>query len=275
MSGISREVQEFGILGNEFKVGGGEPGARGAAWTYHLMMVLCEAGMDRLWSWGALEPINLGDKHQLLTGTGWVSSVLEQTVGSDAYSLEPVLKPVVQDVNGLSDGLEAIAAFERPRALAKPGSLFVKSNAFVQRDRTFIITSAYHEDRFVTDPVDVTLTLPRHLLPTANPTRVRSTALTRTGAVHYRIRRDLADAGLLDTELAAVPGLLSSVKTMGDRPAWEYVDANWSKYERIIQGCLTLKSFEGRAEATGDGQRITFRMAPPAVMVAVIDNGGN
>jgi len=275
LADVSREVHEFGVLGNEFRVGGGEPGARGAAWTFHVMMTLREGGLDRLWNWGTLELINLGSKHRLLNGIGWVFSVLEHTVGGETYSLRLTLKPVVQDVTALSDDLRAITAFERPEKLARPGGLFVKSVAVVKEGRTFVITSAYHEDRFVTAPVDVTLKLPRGLLPTAKTPRVRYTALTRTGAAHYRIRQDLAAAGLLGAKLAAVPGLLSSVKAMGGRPAWGYVDRNWPKYERIIRDSLTLKPFEGRLKAAGDGQRITFRMTPPAAMVLVLDNGND
>jgi hypothetical protein len=268
---ISREVHEFGVLGNEFKLGSGEPGARGAAWTFHVMMALREGGLDRLWSWGGLEPINLGGKHQVLNGTGWVFSILEHTVGGETYSLQPTLGPVVQEMTALSGDLKAIATFERPGKLARPGKLFAKSIAVVHKDRTFVITSAYHEDRFVTTPVDVTITLPKSLLPTAGTPRVRYAALTRTGAVHCRIRQDLADAGLLDAKFAAVPGLLSGVKAMGGRPAWKHVDTNWPRYEGIVHDSLVLKPFEGRMEPAGDGQRITFRMAPPSVMVIVLD----
>jgi len=35
-----------------------------------------------------------------------------------------------------------------------------------------------------------------------------------------------------------------------------------------------LKPFEGQAEAGGGGQRITFRMAPPSVIVLVLNSGG-
>ncbi len=274
LADISREVHEFGILGNEFKIGGGEPGARGAAWTFHVMMALREGGLDRLWSWGVIEPINLGSKHQLLNGTGWLFSILEYTVGGETHLLQPKIRPVEQDSAALPDDLRAIATFERPKKLARTGRLFVKSAAIVQKDRTFIITSAYHEDRFATGPVDVTVALPKKLPPVTSLTpRVRYTALTRAEAVHYRIRQDLAAAGLLGAEFASVPGLLSSVKAMGGRPAWEYADSNWSTYEAIVRKSLTLKPFEGRISSGSGNRRITFRMAPPAVLVLVLDRG--
>ncbi len=275
LANVSREVHEFGILANEFKIGHGEPGARGAAWMFHVMMCLREGGMDRLWNWGVFERINLGHRHQILRSNGWLFSILEHTVGGETHVLDPKVRPAVQDVNALPEDLRAIAAYKRPEKLAKPGRLFVKSIAVVQGRRTLIITSAYHEDRFVTGPVDVTVALPANLAALRGAPRLRQTALTRTGAVHYRIRQDLAAAGLLDAKFAAVPGLLGSVKAMGGRAAWQYVDEHWPRYEAIMKDQLTLKPFDGRVGADGQTLRITFRIAPPSVAVIVVESDGD
>ena len=172
--------------------------------------------MDRIYLWGY---------------GGWLFSILNHTVGAEAYSLAPVLKPVEQDVKALPADLEAIATYRRPQGELVNAGLSVKSVAFVHRDRTFIITSAFHDDRFATEPVDVTVTLPASLLPSAETRRISYTAMTRTGSKDYRIRQDLTEAGLLDKEYAAVPGLLGS-RIAGPRgsPAQRFVARNSSKY---------------------------------------------
>lgn len=73
--------------------------------------------------------------------------------------------------------MRAIAVYERSEKLARSGDLFIKSVAVVRDDRTFIITSAYHEDRFVTESVDVTVSLPRKSVKLGDPPRVSQTAL--------------------------------------------------------------------------------------------------
>lgn len=90
--------------------------------------------------------------------------------------------------------------------------------------------------------------------------------------MHHRIRQDLAAAGLLDAKFAAVPGLLSSVKTMGGRPAWQHVDEHWPKYEAIIRDSLTLKPFAGNVSSDVRQYRFSFCTTPPAVLVLVVKN---
>ena len=272
LADVSREVHEFGILANEFKVGGGEPGARGAAWVFHVMMCLREGGLDRLWNWGALEPINLGSRHRLLRSNGWLFSILEHTVGGDTYLLEPRITPLPQATEAMPDDVRAIASYQRPVKLQRPGRALYKSIAVVQDKRTFVITSAYNEDRFATQPAEVTVSLPKKLVKLGDTPRVSQVALTRTNAVHFRIRQDLVTAGLLDKKFAAIPGLLGTIKVMGGRPAWQYVDKHWPKYEAIVKDSLTLKPFEGTVSSAAQHHRFTFRMAAPSVTVIVAAN---
>ena len=270
LADMSREVHEFGILGNEFRVGSGEPGARGAAWMFHVMMCLREGGMNRLWNWGVLELINVGSKHRLLRSNGWLFSVLEHAVGGETYVLEPRTAALPQDTEAMPDDVRAIASYERSVKLTRPGRAFYKAVAVVQAERTFIITSAYNEDRFATQPVEVTVSLPRELSKFGDRARASQVALTRTNALQYRIRQDLAAAGFLDEKLAAVPGLLGAVKAMGGRPAWRHVDEHWPKYEGIIRDSLTLKPFEGSVASDARHHRFSFRMAAPSVTVVVV-----
>ncbi|MEW6360422.1 MAG: hypothetical protein AB1696_29095 [Planctomycetota bacterium] len=267
---IPREVHEFGILGNEFKAGGGEPGARGAAWEFHIMMNLREGGMERLWQWGVMEDVRTGKGHKLLVGSGWLLSVLEQTVGGETYILSPRVEPADADMQE-SECVKEIASYQRPEKLAQPGEMFYKSIAVVQERRAFLITSAYHEDRFVTRAAKVTVSVPKTLLAMDAAAKVRHVALTRTNSVHFRLRQDLAAAGLLAEEFQKVPGLLSSVRDMAGREGWSYVDRNWATYQTIIKDSLTLKPFAGEVRSDATHHHFTFALAPPSVMVIVVE----
>lgn len=267
LSGVSREVQECGILGSEFNVGGGEPGARGAAWHFDVMTTLLENGLDRLWHWELFDPIpHAGRFDFLLTGQGWLLCVLEHAVGGEAFALEPDVAPAPE---APTRQLRPVATFEREEPLRYPGRLFARSLAVVKPDRVFLITSVYHEDRFVCTPQDITLTLPGEWVGT--DFTIRQTALTRTNSVHWLIREDLDAAGLLDPAFAAVPGLLGQVIRMGGHEARLYVRKNWPKYERRMKNLLTLKPFEGTAKKVGDELKLTFRAAPPSVTAIVIE----
>jgi len=86
-----REVQEYGILGDEQGLATDEPGARGAAWRFHTMMLLRhQAHIERLFHWPVFESVRAGAQTQgphLLTGAGWLYAVLEHATGSDATLL--------------------------------------------------------------------------------------------------------------------------------------------------------------------------------------------
>jgi len=270
---VSREVHEFGILGNEFKIGGCEPGAHGAAWTFHIMMNLLEGGVDRMWHWGATERVWTAKDRELLTGHGWLFCVLEQTVGGQTYVLTPRAEPAAEAAVPASHDkqLKAIAGYVRPVKLNRPGKTFFKSVAVVKGHRVFIITSAYNEDRFVTTNYDVTVSLPRNLVPLKDDAKFETVALTRTNSLYFRLRQDLDAAGLLVEEYKRVPGVLSSVRAMGGRQGWSYVDKHWPRYERIIKSSLTLKPFKGKVVSNASAHHFTFQMAPPAVVVVVVD----
>ncbi|MGZ0654571.1 GH39 family glycosyl hydrolase [Coraliomargarita sp. W4R53] len=266
LSNVSREVQEFGILGNEFKIGHEEPGARGAAWHFDVMVTLLENGLDRLWYWSVFDSIpHQGRRDFLMNGLGWLFSVMEYAAGGEAF----VLEPSVISVNALPPELQELTSFEREEPLVRPGRLFVKSLAVVHPDRVYLITSVYNEDRFVCMPQNITLTLPVEW--SANFKAIKQTALTRTNSTHWMLREDLDAAGLLDPDFAAVPGLLSPVIHMGGHAARLHVGENWESYENHMKGLLTLKPFEGEIKRVEDNVEVVFQAAPSSVTVIVIE----
>ena len=273
LKGISREVHEFGVLGNEFGFGHGEPGARGAAWRFCVMVDLLAGGLDRLWHWGVTENVNLGQRRQVLQSSGWLLSVLEHAAGGEAYLLPVEAEPLPADDPAAPGGslLESITAYERPVPLTRPGRGFLRCLAVVKDRRLFLITAAYNEDRFATDPTRVTVHVPEAVFGLDGDPKASCVELTRTNALYFRIRRDLDDAGLLTDGFKAVPGLLSPVKTMNGRPAWRHVDEHWPRYEQIIRDSLTLGPFAGTVDNDGRGLRVSFGMRPPQVTAVVVE----
>ncbi len=261
---IPREVQEFGILGNEFNDGYGEPGARGAAWTFDMMVTLLEGGMDRFWCWDVFDYIPHGRADYLLNGVGWLFCVLEHAAGGEASVLVPdaAARPV-------PEGLRTLAAFERGEPLRYSGGLFVKTLAVEHPDRIFLITSVYNEDRFVCTAQEIALTLPEAWVEKGAV--IQQAALTRTNSVHWLVREALDAAGLLDPQFAAVPGLLGPVMQLGGPAARQHIGKNWPNYEVHMKDLLTLKPFDGAVTRKRDGVTLTFRAAPPSVSVIVIE----
>jgi hypothetical protein len=264
---IPREVQEFGILGNEFGIGSGEPGARGAAWNFDMMVSLLDGGMDRFWFWDVFDYIPHGRIDYLLNGTGWLFSVLEHAAGGEVSAIEPEVIP--QPDARYPPALQPVASFEREQPLRHSGQLFVRSLMVEKPDRVFLITSVFHEDRFVCEPQDITLTLPEALV--GSGAVIRQAALDRTNSVHWLAREDLDAAGLLDPKFAAVPGLLGPLMQLGGPAARRHVGQNWTKYEAHMKELLTLRPFGGRVRSEEGRLRVTFEAAPPSVTVLVIE----
>lgn len=264
--GCSREVQEFGIMENEFKVGYGEPGARGAAWYFDMMMTLLEGGMDRFWVWDVFDFIPHSRRDYLLNGVGWLLSVLEESAGGEVS----ILKPQVIAKSGapLPAVLQEVEAFERDEPLLNPGRLFTPSLMVEQRDRMFLLTSMFHEDRFVCTPHTVTLEIPD--LWGGNIPAVQQTMLARTNSVHWLVRQSIDRAGLLKPEFSAVPGQLGQVIRMGGHAARLHVGREWPKYERCMKDLLILKPFDGDVQRKDGRVQISFEAAPPSIMVIVI-----
>jgi len=268
---VPAEVHEFGILANEFGVGNGEPGAQGAAWIFHIMMNLFAGNIDSMWHWGGIETIWTDDEtYHLPQAEAWLYGVLEHAAGGEAYVLTPKVEKL--GVLPTSDpDLRAIASFERTDRLAREYETFRKSVAFVHDDRTYIITSAYNEDRFVTATDGISLEIPTSIVRIPKDAKVSAVELNRTNAPYFQIRKDFEKAGILKDGFRKVPGLLSGTMSMGGRTGRDYIVKHWPRYVKLVQDSLMLKPFGGEVRSYATKNHITFRMAPPSVMVVVIE----
>jgi hypothetical protein len=251
MAGVSREIHEFGVAPwNEVAKGivaTAECGALGAALTAHMMLRLKEAGIHRLWHWGPFDSAIRTRKGQLMalpTGTVWLLSVLERMAGGDAY-----LFPVLDRSEGGSDYI-ALGSF-RPQ-------------------RNLLLVAAYHRDAAKREPAEVRLRVPKQLLG-GEPRRVRHVRLGRDNAVHDRIRRDLAEARLLEETYVRNPHLVGTVRQMaasreGELAAAGRRDEYFAQWRRLLT-LAPLEAGMGGIEADSGGYTVRLRMTAPEMLV--------
>jgi len=254
---LSTEIHEFGILFTEdWQTATSEPGARGAAWKFHITSIMREHGhLDRLFHWGTYEVINVGGQPHPLTMTsgGWLYSILDYTVGGDTYVLD--------------------APADSPE-----GTQY-RSMCVVTEDRRFIITSVFNLSRYIDTERTITISVPKDIMNPMAKQDVQCVYLTRDNSFYDVLRRDLETEGFLLPAYSGTPGVVAGLGAMvgggpsagaDQRAAFDYVRANWATYEQVIKDSLTLKPFPGTFQETAADYEFTFDAAPPMVMAIVV-----
>lgn len=250
---VSREIHEFGFApwgeAEKGAFASAEPGALGAAQTAQIMMLLREAGINRLWHWGVLDKFRDG-KNQLRalpTSLAWLLSILDSMKGGEAYLLRPM------DTSALGT-----------RYLA----LLSKTDR-----RTTLLVSAYNMKLSEHSPETVRLCLPAGV--EVKGRKITFVRLNRENCIHDRIRRDLAGAGQLKEDYVKRPDLLGDVRQMvPGRPAEGLVGQRYAQYTEMWEKSLTLKPFDesiGLVTTGGEGVVVTLRLAAPELLVLTID----
>lgn len=260
---LPRELQEFGVLG------GVDEGPRTAAWAFHLLMGLREAGLARSSSWSTFDSTSAGENNQLLQGEGWLYSILEHTVGSEAYVLSVTTDPSTRAVDeGVGFGEPELLRQAEERGLAKAHQTLHKAVAFAMDDRLYLVVSAFNEDRFVTQPQDVTITIPSSILPFNGDLVVETTSLTRENCPHHAIREALEEAGLLRPRYSENPFRVGTIRQMAvGFEGRKMIDDNFETYARMIRENLTLKELDGEVQMQNNKVKITTTMTPSSVQV--------
>ncbi|AKJ63684.1 GH39 family glycosyl hydrolase [Kiritimatiella glycovorans] len=256
---VPREIQELGILFNEYGDFTAEPGARGAAWLFHLLFHMKEVNDIRYaWHWHVTDPIMAPgtpreDSPRLLRGNGWLYSILDHTEGADLYRFEVESKSPDRD-------------------------LLLKAIGFKDADdgHSYLILSAFNIDRTRPFEQTVTVTLPPWFV---RPERVnvRQTRLDDATDVYRAMRRDLEREGLLNPNIAADPNALYAVtpvrpeKSLATGEGKRYLEKNWESYETMIRDALTLKPFGGELTPCSGGTELKLPVSTPSVTVLRFD----
>ena len=249
---VPLEVHEFGILTSESGLNTDEPGARGAAWRFHVMMRLRELGLSRLYHWDMMDtfrsmvPKNI--LHKLLTGEGWLLTVLDRTAGGEAY--------VLNTSSPQTSGTE------------------IKAVGVFGGERNWILAGIYNPDRLIHSPETVEIHLPESLLKMNTGDIVLWTSLNQTNSVHWIIRQDLEAEGFLNSAFTAVPEQLASVRLMTTNtttsPEQNFLGERIDKYQQTIIDSLTLKPFAGTVTTNAGVISFTVTLTPPETAVICI-----
>lgn len=250
LQGVSREIHEFGVAPfGEVAKGqfvSAEPGALGAALTCQMMWRLREAGLNRLWHWPVYDSFRgrKAELRHLFTGQAWVLSVLDYMAGGDAYLFPPLDRS--------PSGTKHLAA----GSIQGGGALFM--------------ISACHTDLAKHAAETVRFRVPAELLRLEGRA-VRFVQLTPQTAVHDRLRRDFAAAGLLEKDFVSRPDRLGTVREMGTGRAAEILAGDhWEDLEKQWGDSLTLSPLTeaiGRIESDARGHTISVRLTAPEVLV--------
>jgi hypothetical protein len=241
-------VFQFGVLFAEFPGAGerflptNEPGGRGAAWTFHVLLSMKEREprLRGIWHWATVEsllPAQPQATQDLLYGNGWLYAVLDACIGGDAYIL-----PVPNSAAG--------TVFK---------ALFVR-----QEGRVMIVLSAFNVDRQVSATETVRLRIPETLAGREAKWTAEMVTLTDKNSVYNRVRSDLKQHNLLKPEYVDVP-VLAQIRDMGKPGALAFVREHYDTYERLQIETLTLKPFGGSLQSSPAGLDIQMEVTPGSV----------
>lgn len=246
LEGVSREIHEFDIApwgetgkGDAFV--SEEYGALGAAVTAQVMFRLRQAGIDKLWHWEMTDAFRerSSQLRKLFTGHAWLLCVLEHTLGSETFLLEPEV-PSAQGLNAL--------------ALAAVGT----------EDLIFVISAYQPEEGIKSTPEEISFRLPDSF---RGVSELRFVSLNNTTAAHDTIRAQLSENGLLKQTFVKRPTRTGSVREMGEgRAAEEFIGDRLPLYEKMWIDSMTLRPLpeeKGRLSRTG----LTIEVTPPEVLV--------
>ena len=262
VTGISREIHEFGVVpfGKGFVTS--EYGALGAAQTAQMMFCLQREGIDRIFHWSMGDRFKDGSNqlHHLFTSYAWLLSVMDRCIGGESYLLNPV-------------------------TASDDGPSFV-GMASVKSDETIVILTAYDKELLDGESQEVSFKLPlesiQHLLSKQKNSKrkrcsVKYVKLDTHNSAHDIIRRDLTAKGLLNEKYDAHPARLDTIRKMAiGREGESYIGDQLDKYKQVWTESLTLKK-----ASMGDVQlikgkdyfRIKTDLKAPELLVLVISKG--
>ena len=255
LKNVSREIHEFGIAPfGEVAKGvfvSDEPGALGAALTCQMMWQLREAGINRLWHWGVTDRSRnrKNGLEELFTSKAWLMSIMDRMAGGDTWLFPPLEK--------------------------SPSHTHYLAAASFKTNSALVMISAYNTDSSIHTNETVCFRIPPTLL-SPDPATVRFVRLTPQTSVHDRIRRELASAGLLQSDFVSRPDRLGNVRQMGaGRPAEMFVADHMKDYEQQWVDSLTLQPlFPAVGEIKRDqrGTLISVHLTAPVVLVLDLKN---
>jgi hypothetical protein len=233
-----KEIHEFGVLNNTLEgVNSGEPGVRGAAWRMYMIQNMMENNISRLYHWDTFDRV--AKEKYLLKGNGWNYSVLEHLVGGEAYLLPTITE-----------------------------NTFHHKTLVVKKDqKVYILTTLFPDRRDEWVEQNVTISIPREILPKKDLQRKRWTYLTKETSVIDVIHTDLLFQHMLDTSFLSDLNVVGRVNNMASKEGKKYIIKYWDQYTKVIMNSLTLKPFSATVKLKREFLEFKINIQIPSVSI--------
>lgn len=246
---FKRSIHEFGVLNSEDGLKTDEPGARGAAQRFEVIVRLLEGGMDELAHWDTLDRIpaaGANPQYLLMTGETWIYTIFEHFKDAEMYSLP------VAATSALGTTYKA---------------LLMKSPT-----QTAVLISSFNEDRTIHETVNCTVVVPDNLIAPSSPIDLFTIIYDITNSPHDWLREEFANAGILKPDYVAHPHTPARVRFMADTPGYDYVRNNWTTVKDKMVDSLTLNSYTDTATVLPNGDlELSFPITSPSLRLIVLE----
>jgi hypothetical protein len=243
----NKEINEYGVLSNEFKKPTVEPGARSAAINFYVFFSLWEKGLSQIAHWNYSEDWynyrcrgEKGRWYSFMDGRIWSNLILEHMVGSQVYSYYKTCddKTIIQ-----------VLLFEKETNL-------------------YLVASAINPDRTLNENQPVTIVLPENI-EIDTLAGVSYTGISEEECLYRTIYEDMkAEGNLAESYNRAVVTLAGIREMAKDYPqAKEMIAKNYDRYLDQMKSSLTLKK-EGKPLVLGEDEKtIKFSIRPTSCSV--------
>ncbi len=245
--GMTREIHEFGALADwSARPNTQNPDAFGNAMNLQVVINLKETGLDKLFHWNMLEAVRHGnDVMEVPSCHLWGYSVLDYMQGGQAYKIVPEKK-------GDSD--------ITPTALLS-----------VFENKAYLLVNSFSTDRDCGEKASFSIKIPKELIPF----KIRnssSASMNNSNSIHYQIRKDFEEAGILNPLLENKKYTTSVAKMSTNAiKRSKIVAGHWEEYLEMWKESLTLEKFEGSVKAKDDMYVISLEMSAPESTVIVLE----
>ena len=232
----SREIHETGLLVHSSVGSKAELGVRGAVRYLKTLIDMYQIGVSRVAHWRTLDKVGGNPLQLVLSGRGWVLSILEHLAGGNLY---------VYDDEQIGD-------------------VSVIRYLLVKEDVSYLIVSTFGDDLSVHS---LSTDVPTYLLHQHDKYSFSEVSLTLNNSICSIIKADLAEARALKPGFAGELSPCIELDKMMTPSGSSVFSQNWDRYQKLIVESLTLKDTSNMVTQVDNQLRYNLNMPVPAVHV--------
>ena len=246
--GMTREIHEFGALADwSARPNTQNPDAFGNAMNLQVVINLKENGLDKLFHWNMLETVRYGEKIMEVPSSHlWGFSVLDYMQGGEAYKIVP----------------------------EKAGESNITPTALLSvfENKAYLLVNSFSTDRDCGDKASLSIKIPQELIP-FKIRKSSSASKNNSNSIHYQIRKDFEEAGILNPllENKKYTTTVAKMSTNASKRS-KLVAEHWEEYLEMWKTSLKLEKFEGSVKTEDDMYVISLKLSAPESTVIVLEN---